>query len=104
MSKFPFQQLSLPLFPPTLTIVLYIIYVNELIPWISCRSAGCVFVEMIQGQPIFAATSGAHEQLEKIWEVSKIHSEMEEKRIHPSSLLNFEVLSMGPVNSRNNLV
>ncbi|OWK58433.1 Cyclin-dependent kinase 15 [Lonchura striata] len=43
-------------------------------------SAGCIFVEMIQGQPIFAATSGTHEQLEKIWAVSKIHSEMEEKK------------------------
>uniref|UniRef100_A0A8D2NK30 Cyclin dependent kinase 15 n=1 Tax=Zosterops lateralis melanops TaxID=1220523 RepID=A0A8D2NK30_ZOSLA len=32
-------------------------------------SAGCMFVEMIQGQPIFAATSGTHEQLEKIWTV-----------------------------------
>ncbi|KAF2987438.1 hypothetical protein EK904_002477 [Melospiza melodia maxima] len=43
-------------------------------------SAGCIFVEMIQGQPLFAATSGTHEQLEKIWAVSKIHSEMEEKK------------------------
>uniref|UniRef100_A0A8C0VUN9 mitogen-activated protein kinase n=1 Tax=Cyanistes caeruleus TaxID=156563 RepID=A0A8C0VUN9_CYACU len=32
-------------------------------------SAGCIFVEMIQGQPIFAATSGTREQLEKIWAV-----------------------------------
>ncbi|XP_050832935.1 cyclin-dependent kinase 15 isoform X3 [Serinus canaria] len=38
-------------------------------------SAGCVFVEMIQGQPIFAATSGAHEQLEKIWEVLGVPTE-----------------------------
>ncbi|XP_041329534.1 cyclin-dependent kinase 15 [Pyrgilauda ruficollis] len=38
-------------------------------------SAGCIFVEMIQGQPIFAATSGTHEQLEKIWEVLGVPTE-----------------------------
>lgn len=37
-------------------------------------------MEMFQGQPIFAATSGTHEQLEKIWAVSKIHPEIEEKK------------------------
>ncbi|NXD36877.1 CDK15 kinase, partial [Copsychus sechellarum] len=38
-------------------------------------SAGCIFVEMFQGQPIFAATSGTHEQLEKIWEVLGVPTE-----------------------------
>uniref|UniRef100_A0A8C3NRE5 mitogen-activated protein kinase n=1 Tax=Geospiza parvula TaxID=87175 RepID=A0A8C3NRE5_GEOPR len=38
-------------------------------------SAGCIFVEMIQGQPIFAATSGTHEQLEKIWAVLGVPTE-----------------------------
>ncbi|NXU08619.1 CDK15 kinase, partial [Pardalotus punctatus] len=38
-------------------------------------SAGCIFVEMIQGQPIFAATSGTHEQLEKIWAVLGVPAE-----------------------------
>lgn len=37
-------------------------------------------MEMFQGQPIFAATSGTREQLEKIWAVSKIHPEIEEKK------------------------
>lgn len=55
-------------------------YVNELIPWVSCRSAGCIFVEMIQGQPIFAGASGTREQLAKIWAVSKIYHEMGEKK------------------------
>ncbi|NXU61122.1 CDK15 kinase, partial [Horornis vulcanius] len=39
------------------------------------QSAGCIFVEMIQGQPIFAATSGGHEQLEKIWAVLGVPTE-----------------------------
>ncbi|KAM9286946.1 LOW QUALITY PROTEIN: cyclin-dependent kinase 15 [Morus bassanus] len=38
-------------------------YSSDLDIW----SAGCVFVEMIQGQPIFADTSGTCEQLVKIW-------------------------------------
>ncbi|XP_009682535.2 cyclin-dependent kinase 15 isoform X4 [Struthio camelus] len=38
-------------------------------------SAGCVFVEMVQGQPIFAGTSGAREQLEKIWAVLGVPTE-----------------------------
>ncbi|XP_062434978.1 cyclin-dependent kinase 15 [Rhea pennata] len=38
-------------------------------------SAGCVFVEMIQGQPIFAGTSGALEQLEKIWAILGVPTE-----------------------------
>lgn len=80
-------------------------HVNELIPWVSCRSAGCVFVEMIQGLPTFAGTSSAPEQLEKIWSVSKIHPEMGKKGICcSSSVLDCEVWSIGPVNSRNNLV
>ncbi|NXS85897.1 CDK15 kinase, partial [Erpornis zantholeuca] len=41
------------------------VYSSDIDIW----SAGCIFVEMIQGQPIFAATSGTHEQLEKIWAV-----------------------------------
>ncbi|RMC18446.1 hypothetical protein DUI87_04334 [Hirundo rustica rustica] len=42
---------------------------------IDIRSAGCIFVVMIQGQPIFAATSGTHEQLEKIWAVLGVPTE-----------------------------
>ncbi|KAJ7408081.1 hypothetical protein WISP_123276 [Willisornis vidua] len=38
-------------------------------------SAGCIFVEMIHGQPIFAGTSGTHEQLEKIWTVLGVPTE-----------------------------
>ncbi|OXB76847.1 UNVERIFIED_CONTAM: hypothetical protein H355_002540 [Colinus virginianus] len=38
-------------------------YSSDLDIW----SAGCVFIEMIQGQPMFAGTSSAPEQLEKIW-------------------------------------
>lgn len=34
-----------------------------------------MFVEMIPGQPIFAGTSGAREQLVKIQAVSTIHPE-----------------------------
>uniref|UniRef100_A0A8C9G5Q8 Cyclin dependent kinase 15 n=1 Tax=Pavo cristatus TaxID=9049 RepID=A0A8C9G5Q8_PAVCR len=37
--------------------------------------AGCVFVEMIQGQPVFAGTSSAPEQLEKIWTVLGVPTE-----------------------------
>ncbi|KAI6065003.1 cyclin-dependent kinase 15 [Aix galericulata] len=67
-------------------------YSSDLDIW----SAGCIFVEMIQGQPVFAGTSGTPEQLEKIWEVSTIYPEMGEKRTYcSSSLLNFEVLSIG---------
>uniref|UniRef100_A0A8B9NNH9 Cyclin dependent kinase 15 n=1 Tax=Apteryx owenii TaxID=8824 RepID=A0A8B9NNH9_APTOW len=46
-------------------------YSSDLDIW----SAGCVFVEMIQGQPIFAGTSGALEQLEKIWAVLGVPNE-----------------------------
>lgn len=101
---FPFQQLQ-PLPCPPHTHTMHVKHVNELISWVSCRSAGCVFVEMVQGQPVFAGTSSAPEQLEKIWTVSKTHPEMGEKGICcSSSRLNCEVWSIGPVNSRNNLV
>ncbi|KAM6080394.1 LOW QUALITY PROTEIN: cyclin-dependent kinase 15 [Theristicus caerulescens] len=46
-------------------------YSSDLDIW----SAGCIFVEMIQGQPIFAGTSGTHEQLTKIWVVSGVPTE-----------------------------
>ncbi|KAM6131666.1 LOW QUALITY PROTEIN: cyclin-dependent kinase 15 [Phoenicopterus ruber ruber] len=45
-------------------------YSSDLDIW----SAGCTFVEMIQGQPIFAGTSGTHEQLPKIWAVKLVAS------------------------------
>ncbi|XP_052532312.1 cyclin-dependent kinase 15 isoform X1 [Tympanuchus pallidicinctus] len=46
-------------------------YSSDLDIW----SAGCVFVEMIQGQPTFAGTSSAPEQLEKIWTVLGVPTE-----------------------------
>ncbi|PKU48299.1 cyclin-dependent kinase 15 [Limosa lapponica baueri] len=46
-------------------------YSSDLDIW----SAGCIFVEMIQGQPIFAGTSGTREQLAKIWEVLGVPTE-----------------------------
>ncbi|XP_040417385.1 LOW QUALITY PROTEIN: cyclin-dependent kinase 15 [Cygnus olor] len=46
-------------------------YYSDLDIW----SAGCIFVEMIQGQPVFAGTSGTPEQLEKIWEVLGVPTE-----------------------------
>ncbi|NWZ19512.1 CDK15 kinase, partial [Asarcornis scutulata] len=46
-------------------------YSSDLDIW----SAGCIFVEMIQGQPVFAGTSGTPEQLEKIWEVLGVPTE-----------------------------
>ncbi|XP_010021179.1 PREDICTED: cyclin-dependent kinase 15 [Nestor notabilis] len=46
-------------------------YSSDLDIW----SAGCIFVEMIQGQPIFEGTSGTHEQLLKIWEVLGVPAE-----------------------------
>ncbi|XP_072730527.1 cyclin-dependent kinase 15 [Ciconia boyciana] len=46
-------------------------YSSDLDIW----SAGCIFVEMIQGQPIFAGTSGTCEQLVKIWAVLGIPTE-----------------------------
>lgn len=33
------------------------------------RGAGCIFIEMFQGQPLFPGVSDILEQLEKIWEV-----------------------------------
>ncbi|NXE77448.1 CDK15 kinase, partial [Cochlearius cochlearius] len=38
-------------------------------------SAGCIFVEMIQGQPIFAGTSGTCELLTKIWAILGVPTE-----------------------------
>lgn len=35
------------------------------------RGAGCIFIEMFQGQPLFPGVSNILEQLEKIWEVRK---------------------------------
>uniref|UniRef100_A0A663LY50 Cyclin dependent kinase 15 n=1 Tax=Athene cunicularia TaxID=194338 RepID=A0A663LY50_ATHCN len=46
-------------------------YSSDLDIW----SAGCIFVEMIQGQPVFAGTSGTHEQLVKIWAVLGVPTE-----------------------------
>ncbi|XP_015723604.2 cyclin-dependent kinase 15 [Coturnix japonica] len=46
-------------------------YSSDLDIW----SAGCVFVEMIQGQPVFAGTSTVPEQLEKIWTVLGVPTE-----------------------------
>ncbi|XP_050567517.1 LOW QUALITY PROTEIN: cyclin-dependent kinase 15 [Cygnus atratus] len=46
-------------------------YSSDLDIW----NAGCIFVEMIQGQPVFAGTSGTPEQLEKIWEVLGVPTE-----------------------------
>ncbi|KAM6129313.1 LOW QUALITY PROTEIN: cyclin-dependent kinase 15 [Pterocles gutturalis] len=46
-------------------------YSSDLDIW----SAGSIFVEMIQGQPIFAGTSGTHEQLVKIWAVLGVPTE-----------------------------
>ncbi|KAM9189646.1 LOW QUALITY PROTEIN: cyclin-dependent kinase 15 [Mergus octosetaceus] len=46
-------------------------YSSDLDIW----SAGCIFVEMIQGQPVFAGTSGTPEQLERIWEVLGVPTE-----------------------------
>lgn len=33
------------------------------------RGAGCIFIEMFQGQPLFPGVSSILEQLERIWEV-----------------------------------
>ncbi|XP_019379057.1 PREDICTED: cyclin-dependent kinase 15 [Gavialis gangeticus] len=46
-------------------------YSSELDIW----SAGCIFVEMLQGQPLFPGVSGALEQLQKIWTVLGVPSE-----------------------------
>ncbi|KAM4669546.1 LOW QUALITY PROTEIN: cyclin-dependent kinase 15 [Amazona ochrocephala] len=46
-------------------------YSSDLDIW----NPGCIFVELIQGQPIFAGTSGTHEQLLKIWEVLRVPTE-----------------------------
>uniref|UniRef100_A0A8B9GN18 Cyclin dependent kinase 15 n=1 Tax=Amazona collaria TaxID=241587 RepID=A0A8B9GN18_9PSIT len=46
-------------------------YSSDLDIW----NPGCIFVELIQGQTIFAGTSGTHEQLLKIWEVLRVPTE-----------------------------
>ncbi|KYO33386.1 hypothetical protein Y1Q_0008614 [Alligator mississippiensis] len=46
-------------------------YSSELDIW----SAGCIFVEMLQGQPLFPGVSGALEQLQKIWTILGVPSE-----------------------------
>ncbi|KAM6348682.1 LOW QUALITY PROTEIN: cyclin-dependent kinase 15 [Alca torda] len=46
-------------------------YSSDLDIW----SAGCIFVETIQSQPVFAGTSGTHEQLAKIWAVLGVPTE-----------------------------
>ncbi|KAM6070562.1 LOW QUALITY PROTEIN: cyclin-dependent kinase 15 [Chlamydotis macqueenii] len=46
-------------------------YSSDLDIW----SAGCILVEMTQGQPIFAGTSATREQLAKIWAVLGIPTE-----------------------------
>lgn len=37
--------------------------------------AGCIFIEMFQGQPLFPGVSNILEQLEKIWEVLGVPTE-----------------------------
>nr|XP_036864998.1 cyclin-dependent kinase 15 [Manis javanica] len=39
------------------------------------RGAGCIFIEMFQGQPLFPGVSDILEQLEKIWEVLGVPTE-----------------------------
>ncbi|GAB5575890.1 cyclin-dependent kinase 14 isoform X3 [Prionailurus iriomotensis] len=39
------------------------------------RGAGCIFIEMFQGQPLFPGVSNILEQLEKIWEVLGVPTE-----------------------------
>ncbi|XP_039350224.1 cyclin-dependent kinase 15 [Mauremys reevesii] len=46
-------------------------YSSDLDIW----SAGCILVEMLQGQPMFPAVTGTLEQLEKIWAVLGIPTE-----------------------------
>ncbi|XP_030436879.1 cyclin-dependent kinase 15 [Gopherus evgoodei] len=46
-------------------------YSSDLDIW----SAGCIFVEMLQGQPMFPAVTGTLEQLEKIWAVLGVPTE-----------------------------
>ncbi|XP_073074437.1 cyclin-dependent kinase 15 isoform X5 [Manis javanica] len=46
-------------------------YSSELDIW----GAGCIFIEMFQGQPLFPGVSDILEQLEKIWEVLGVPTE-----------------------------
>uniref|UniRef100_A0A8D0ICY2 cyclin-dependent kinase n=2 Tax=Sus scrofa TaxID=9823 RepID=A0A8D0ICY2_PIG len=46
-------------------------YSSELDIW----GAGCIFIEMFQGQPLFPGVSNILEQLEKIWEVVGVPTE-----------------------------
>ncbi|XP_008055308.2 cyclin-dependent kinase 15, partial [Carlito syrichta] len=46
-------------------------YSSELDIW----GAGCIFIEMFQGQPLFPGVSNIFEQLEKIWEVLGVPTE-----------------------------
>ncbi|XP_060050110.1 cyclin-dependent kinase 15 isoform X2 [Erinaceus europaeus] len=46
-------------------------YSSELDMW----GAGCIFIEMFQGQPLFPGVSNILEQLEKIWEVLGVPTE-----------------------------
>ncbi|KAM5327086.1 cyclin-dependent kinase 15 isoform 1-T1 [Glossophaga mutica] len=46
-------------------------YSSELDIW----GAGCIFIEMFQGQPLFPGVSNVFEQLEKIWEVLGVPTE-----------------------------
>ncbi|XP_011902936.1 PREDICTED: cyclin-dependent kinase 15 isoform X5 [Cercocebus atys] len=46
-------------------------YSSELDIW----GAGCIFIEMFQGQPLFPGVSNILEQLEKIWEVLGVPTE-----------------------------
>lgn len=51
------------------------------------RGAGCIFIEMFQGEPLFPGVSSILEQLEKIWEVRKEFSLMKKINTYNS---NFE--------------
>ncbi|XP_010614438.1 cyclin-dependent kinase 15 isoform X1 [Fukomys damarensis] len=46
-------------------------YSSELDIW----GAGCIFIEMFQGQPLFTGVSTVFEQLERIWEVLGVPTE-----------------------------
>ncbi|KAK1336548.1 hypothetical protein QTO34_002579 [Cnephaeus nilssonii] len=46
-------------------------YSSELDIW----GAGCIFIEMFQGQPLFPGVTSIFEQLEKIWEVLGVPTE-----------------------------
>uniref|UniRef100_A0ACB8G0F2 Cyclin-dependent kinase 15 n=1 Tax=Sphaerodactylus townsendi TaxID=933632 RepID=A0ACB8G0F2_9SAUR len=46
-------------------------YSSEVDIW----GAGCIFVEMLQGQPLFPGVRNVSEQLEKIWEVLGVPTE-----------------------------